>query len=77
MWCVPPRRRHQLSTGSLVIDTLSVDSVTSVPDLGVGYTWTLTCRWTRTCLGLSVLASVSYDKYAVSVDRCRVRRWQH
>jgi len=35
MWCVPPRRRHQLPTGSLAIDDLSVDPVTSVCDLGV------------------------------------------
>ena len=35
MWCIPPRRRHQLPIGSLVIDALSVDPVTSVRDLGV------------------------------------------
>ena len=35
MWCVPHRHRHQFPTGSLVIDTLSVDPVTSVRDLGV------------------------------------------
>jgi len=35
MRSVPPRRRHQLPIGSLVIDTLSVDPVTSVRHLGV------------------------------------------
>jgi len=52
---------------SMFIDILSVDPVMY-----------LRARHghSRTCLSLSALASASWDKYAVSVDRCRVRRWQ-
>jgi len=35
MWCVPPRRRHQLLDEPLLVGTLSVVSVNSVRDLGV------------------------------------------
>ena len=35
MWCVPPRRQHQLLDEPLLVGTLSVKSVNSVRDLGV------------------------------------------
>ena len=35
MWCVPPRRRHQLSTDQLTVGSVSVAPVDHVRDLGV------------------------------------------
>ena len=35
MWCVPPRRRHQLPDEALLVGTVSVQPVQSVRDLGV------------------------------------------
>ena len=35
MWCVPPRRRHQLADEALLVGTVSVQPVQSVRDLGV------------------------------------------
>lgn len=35
MWCVPPRRRHQLPAESLMVDAILVQPVVRVRDLGV------------------------------------------
>jgi len=35
MWCVPPRRRHQLPTDQLTVQLASITPVESVRDLGV------------------------------------------
>ena len=35
MWCVPPRRRHQLPGEQLPVVTLTVEPVSSVRHLGV------------------------------------------
>jgi len=35
MWCVPPRRRHQLPADQLTVHSASIAPVESVRDLGV------------------------------------------
>jgi len=66
----PAWRHHQLPIESLVIDTVSVDPVTSGRHLEVHLDSDMSID-----THLSALASTSWDKHAVSVDRCRVRRW--
>jgi len=62
---------------SMFIDILSVDPVMYLRarPRGTPGQWHVDGH-SRTCLSLSALASASWDKYAVSVDRCRVRHWQ-
>ena len=72
MWCVPPRRRHQLPVDQLTIlqSPRANRSVTSA------CTWTATCQCTNTSRSWSVCVTAFCVNFVASVVRYHIQQWR-